>query len=69
MSFNDDNAGVRFTDDSEISDWAYVQVIAVKNLGLISGYGDGSFRPRGKATRAEAMTLVSKFKTMAEEGK
>ncbi|WP_366942934.1 S-layer homology domain-containing protein [Syntrophomonas sp.] len=28
--------------------------------GFISGYPDGSFRPRGNTTRAEAVSLILK---------
>ena len=69
VPFDGSNAAKQFTDDEDISDWAYVQVTAVKNLGFISGYEDGSFKPHGNATRAEAMTLISKFKASVEEGK
>ncbi|MBE7059325.1 MAG: S-layer homology domain-containing protein [Ruminococcaceae bacterium] len=69
IPFDGSNAAKQFTDDEDISDWAYVQVTAVKNLGFISGYEDGSFKPHGNATRAEAMTLISKFKASVEEGK
>ncbi len=33
-------------------------ILAAKNNGLISGYEDGTFRPQGKLTRAEAATLL-----------
>ncbi|NPV91416.1 MAG: hypothetical protein HPY50_11665 [Firmicutes bacterium] len=48
-----------FTDCGQISPWAGDSVAeAVKN-GSIKGYPDGSFRPQGHATRAEAMTVIA----------
>ena len=51
----------KFTDDGQISDWAYESVVAARNLGLVVGYEDGSFRPRGLATRAEAATIFTRL--------
>lgn len=48
----------RFSDFSEIdSKYGKYIAIAVKN-GLISGYPDGTFRPKGKLTRAEAAKII-----------
>ncbi len=52
--------GKSFTDQSSISSWANDAVAAVSQKNLMGGYADGSFRPRGLATRAEAATLISK---------
>ncbi|NPV93323.1 MAG: hypothetical protein HPY50_21395 [Firmicutes bacterium] len=47
-----------FTDYDQISPWARDSAAeAVKN-GSIKGYPDGSFRPQGLATRAEAATVI-----------
>ncbi len=51
----------KFTDDALISDWAYDSVETVKNLGIVVGYEDGSFRPQGIATRAEGATIFTKL--------
>ena len=50
-----------FTDDAQISDWAYDSVEVVKNLEIIVGYEDGSFKPQGLATRAEAATMFTRL--------
>lgn len=52
--------GKSFTDQSSISSWANDAVAAVSQKNLMGGYADGSFRPQGLATRAEASTLISK---------
>ena len=51
----------KFTDDELISDWAYDSVAAARNLEIVAGYEDGSFRPQGLATRAEAATMFTKL--------
>lgn len=47
----------QFTDDSSISSYARSAVYGMKNIGVVSGYGDGSFKPSGYATRAEVATM------------
>lgn len=51
----------KFKDDGQISSWAYNSVVAVRNLGLVVGYEDGSFKPQGLATRAEAATILTRL--------
>lgn len=46
-----------FKDDSSISPWARESLAAAAKEGLISGYPDGTVRPLGEATRAEAVTM------------
>ena len=29
--------------------------------GILSGYGDGSFAPKGKATRAQAAVMLTRY--------
>jgi len=49
-----------FDDQKNISAWAKNQVgVAVKE-GIINGYPNNTFQPQGKATRAEAVTIVLK---------
>lgn len=47
-----------FTDETEISDYALEAVKQLKEMGIISGYEDGSFRPLGTITRAEAAKML-----------
>lgn len=46
-----------FTDIS--GSWARNYINRAAELGLISGYGDGTFRPNQNITRAEAMQLIN----------
>lgn len=47
-----------YTDTAEIPDWALHAFGVFKNSGLLSGYSDGSIRPKNSVTRAEAATLL-----------
>ena len=47
-----------FTDEASISSYAVTAVHALANIGVINGYKDGSFAPRGYATRAEVATML-----------
>lgn len=47
-----------FTDSVQISDYAVSAVSALYNMGIISGYTDGSFGPKDNATRAEAAKML-----------
>lgn len=48
-----------FADENEISAYALNSVKALCKLGVISGYEDGTFRPAGSATRAEAAYMIN----------
>jgi|GEM_PF-2050731 hypothetical protein len=50
-----------FTDSAKVSAWAKDAVIAASSNGIISGYPDGSFKPKANATRAEAATMIVKI--------
>jgi hypothetical protein len=41
--------------------WYTEAVYTLADAGVINGYGDGTFRPNGKITRAEAVQLLSRF--------
>lgn len=50
-----------FKDNKQIASYAAASVTACQQAGVISGYTDGSFRPNGSATRAEAAALYYNF--------
>ncbi len=50
-----------FTDSGKIASWAKDSVSLCQRCEIITGYKDGSFRPKGLATRAEAAALYSRF--------
>src|SRR5687767_9602095 len=49
--------GERFIDVCP-EDWFYPYVTGLSNLGVISGYDDGTFRPNNDITRGQIMKIV-----------
>lgn len=52
------SAVLDFTDTDDIAPYAEYAVSELVGLGVINGYEDGSFKPRGTATRAEAAKII-----------
>ena len=50
-----------FSDYELISDYAKPSMAWAVNTGIIGGMGDGTVLPKGKATRAEAATMLMNF--------
>ncbi|WP_165452467.1 S-layer homology domain-containing protein [Paenibacillus thalictri] len=50
---------VSFADVAQIN-WYAAPIAAAVSYGLISGYEDGTFRPEGTITRAEAMVMLAR---------
>lgn len=50
--------GVPFKDSGDISHWASRSVETAAIQGIIKGYPDKTFKPKGNATRAEAVTVI-----------
>jgi hypothetical protein len=48
-----------FTDAGGIAGWAIRQIDALVSAGIMDGYPDGTFRPDGKISRAEAVALIN----------
>jgi hypothetical protein len=49
--------GQRFSDVCP-SDWFYTNVMDLSNLGVVSGYTDGTFRPYNTITRGQIMKML-----------
>lgn len=47
-----------FTDTDNIAPYAEDAISELVGIGVLSGYEDGSFKPRGTATRAEAAKVI-----------
>ncbi len=54
-----------FTDSDGIAGWAIRQIDALVSAGIMDGYPDGTFRPDGKISRAEAVALINRARTFA----
>lgn len=49
-----------FVDSQNISPWAREAIAMVVKAGIATGYPNHTFQPKGKATRAEAVTMIVK---------
>ncbi len=58
IDLNGEMAELNFTDNDSIADYAKDAVSELVGLGIMNGYEDGSFKPRGSATRAEAAKVI-----------
>lgn len=47
-----------FADEDKISDHAIESVYEMRRAGIISGFSDGTFRPKNNLTRAEAAKII-----------
>jgi len=52
---------LNFVDAHAISEWARESVEAAVTMGIVKGFEDGTFRPQGTATRAQAATMTSRL--------
>lgn len=56
-----ENGSVSFKDEDDIAGYAKTAVDALSDV--LSGYEDGSFKPKGKLTRAELVAVIDKLVT------
>ena len=50
-----------FTDGASIGVWARPYVAVMRAMGVLTGYGDGSFRPNASVTRAELAVMLDRL--------
>ncbi|WNS46720.1 X2-like carbohydrate binding domain-containing protein [Paenibacillus sp. MMS20-IR301] len=55
----DSAAGRGFTDVA--GHWAAAAILKAQGAGVLSGYSDGSFKPRNPLTRAEVVTVINRL--------
>ncbi len=68
ISLNTTAEAAKFTDNAQISSWAADSVALCQQAGLITGYPDGSFKPKGNAARAENAAVFERMiKTVLEQ--
>ena len=54
-------AGTAYTDEVSIASWAVTAVDWAQAYGFINGMTDGSFRPDGRATRAQVAAILMRY--------
>ncbi|MFD3261720.1 S-layer homology domain-containing protein [Paenibacillus lentus] len=52
------NSEFTFKDEGQIADYSFEAVKGLQQAGIIHGYADGSFKPKGLTTRMEAATMI-----------
>ena len=57
-----------FSDSASFSSPQAAYIREIADIGIITGYPDGSFRPENTATRAEAVTMVARVIAEMERG-
>ena len=57
-----EQAGLSFSDQKSIPNWARSAIAAAQKAGIINGYKDGSFGPQRNITRAEMAVMIAKAK-------
>ncbi|OCT16847.1 hypothetical protein A8709_00575 [Paenibacillus pectinilyticus] len=55
---NQGTEATRFADNAAISEWAQAAVAALTSKRLLNGYQDGTLKPQGLTTRAEAAAII-----------
>ncbi len=58
LGSQDEGIEIAFTDKNSIASYAYDAISEFCGLGILNGYEDGTFNPRGTATRAEAAKVI-----------
>ncbi|NLK34818.1 MAG: hypothetical protein GX301_05140, partial [Gracilibacteraceae bacterium] len=53
--------GVYFTDRNQVAKYAINYLDILADMGVLSGYGDDTFRPKNLITREEAAAMVDKY--------
>ena len=59
FSISDTTTGANIFSDVADDFWARNFIIGAKDMGIINGYTDGSFRPYNDITRAETCKIIS----------
>ncbi|MBU8711156.1 fibronectin type III domain-containing protein [Brevibacillus parabrevis] len=60
LQLEEEGATLTFTDQDQIGTWAMQSVAKAVKAGIVSGYGDGSFRPNVQITRAEMAVMIAR---------
>lgn len=57
-----------YLDEDQIASWASPYLQTAHEAGVLRGYPDGTFKPQAKASRAEALTVISRTLASLEAG-
>jgi len=65
MEMDTQTVEAEFEDSDDISDWAKKAISWAKSVGVVSGRDDGTFDPKGNATRGEIAVVFMRFCEMS----
>lgn len=63
-----ENSNTSFSDDAQITPEFKGYINEAVRVGIVGGYPDGTFKPQGQATRAEASKMLSVVLELKENG-
>lgn len=64
--FSDSSADSLYSDVG-VNDWFYENITVMSNMGYLSGYPDGTFKPDDKITAAEFVTVAARIKEISPD--
>lgn len=64
-AFGLESATVKGFTDVKVTDWFYGPVSQLAGMGIVNGYGDGTFNPNAPITRAEAAIILVNIQGLA----
>ncbi|WP_130605119.1 S-layer homology domain-containing protein [Cohnella abietis] len=67
LKLQGNGAALKFTDNSSIGAWAKQEIAQAVQAGIVNGYGDGSFRPNAKISRAEMVAMIANALGLAKK--
>jgi|GEM_PF-5793799 Uncharacterised Sugar-binding Domain./S-layer homology domain. len=68
LKFPTDSSSLSFGDADNIPTWAKSYIAHAVQSGIISGYGDQTFRPDGKITRLELVAMLARALDLKSSG-
>lgn len=69
LNLQGSGAVLEFTDKASIDAWAKQGIAQAVQAGIVKGYGDGSFKPNAKISRAEMVTMLANALGFANNSK
>jgi peptidoglycan/xylan/chitin deacetylase (PgdA/CDA1 family) len=59
---------LQFSDENNIPNWSYGHIVKAKELGIVNGYSDNSYRAKNCVTRAEVFVMLARSLELHTKG-